>query len=67
MEVTYEVYRVRATTANKMFKQWRVKFKFLVLSFKQRLVVADSVVFQIPPLLKHKRCKQGTRSFETGS
>jgi hypothetical protein len=35
-----------------MFKQWRVKFKLLVLSFTQRLVVADSVVFQIPPLLK---------------
>jgi TonB family protein len=43
---------------NKMFKQWRVTLKFLVLSFTQRLVAADSLVFQIPPLLKHKRCAE---------
>ena len=43
------------TVHNKMFTQWRVKFKFLVLSFKQRSVVADSLAFQIPPLRKHKR------------
>ncbi len=45
----------RGTEHNKMFTQWRVKFKFLVLCFKQRSVVADSLAFQIPPLRKHKR------------
>jgi hypothetical protein len=47
-----------------MFKQWRVKFKLLVLSFTQRLVVADNVAFQIPPLLKHKRYAQDNAQFQ---